>query len=321
MNKENYLNRIAQYLAELECQVKILNSINLYNINIVAEDFYAGLLNLIFDAEYKNKNVIVKNASSIDLYESKKKIAFQVTSDSSAKKIRETIDKFIKDGLYKDFNHLRILELTGKNNYRTVFNTNGLFAFNAKNDVIDNADLMNEIRSLSTDKIEEICEYLHKELHIKCDHEIQTEANEVETIIALIEYISTNKKVMATREVIVDPDYKINQRFKDFADSIKNQYIDLLSVYGNALAEIENSKIDQALDIVTRIYLQDESIKHLNQSNNDPIEALNSMIDFFASKLRVNGKKHNETAIKFYLLDKVIKCSVFPNERGTNDVS
>lgn len=317
MNREFYLNRIAQYLSELETQVKLLNSINLYNINILAEDFYAALLNILFDADFKNINSIIKNASSIDLFDSKNKTAFQVTSDGSAKKIRDTIEGFIKAEYYKDYNHLRILVLTGKHKHITKFDTKGLFSFDKDSDVIDNEDLMNLIRALSTDKVEVIYDFLHKELHLKCEATIQTDANEVETIIALIEYISQNKKVMKPRDVIVDPDYKINQRFKVFAERITNQYLDLLTVYGSALAEVESAKIDQALDIVMKNYLQDESIAHLNRANDDPIMALESLTDSFANRISVNGKKYDRTAIKFYLLDKVIKCSVFPNERGT----
>ena len=321
MNRDYYLNYIAQYLSILKLSIENLNSINLYNINIVAEDFYSGLLNLIFDTDFKNINTVIRNASSIDLYDKKNSIAFQVTSDASASKIQHTIDEFIKDEYYKDYKSLKVLVLTGKKKSKKTFCTNDLFSFDKDKDIIDNKDLMNIIRPLSEEKLRLINDYLYKELFIKYDQGTRTCENEVETIIALIEFISNNKRLITNRDIIVDPEYKINHRFKEFANNIKDQYMELRSVYGNALDEIEKGTSDAAVDIVTRTYLQDESIRYLNQSGNDPIEALNNMTDFFADKLSMNGKKYDKVAIRYYLLDKVIKCSVFPNERSSYHVS
>ena len=64
------------------------------------------------------------------------------------------------------------------------------------------------------------------------------------------------------------------------------------------------------------LYLQDISIRHLDASNNDPMEALNALVNFFDDKLSENGKKYDRMAIKFYLINEMIKCSVFPNERS-----
>lgn len=53
MNKEVYLKNIAENLALLSREVSILNAVNLYDINIIAEDFFPGLLNLIYGYELK----------------------------------------------------------------------------------------------------------------------------------------------------------------------------------------------------------------------------------------------------------------------------
>ncbi len=52
LNKEIYLKEVAGSLALLSKEVTILNAVNLYDINIVAEDFFPGLLNLVY--EYKH---------------------------------------------------------------------------------------------------------------------------------------------------------------------------------------------------------------------------------------------------------------------------
>ena len=96
MNKEVYLKNVAESLALLSREVSILNAVNLYDINIVAEDFFPGLLNLIYGYELKNANYLEKNAPAIDLVDPKNRIAVQVTSDNSSTKIKHTIEEFNK---------------------------------------------------------------------------------------------------------------------------------------------------------------------------------------------------------------------------------
>ena len=47
MNRELYLKGIADSLALLSRMVSVRGAINLYDINIVSECFYSGLINLI----------------------------------------------------------------------------------------------------------------------------------------------------------------------------------------------------------------------------------------------------------------------------------
>ena len=63
MNREIYLKNIAENLALLSGQVSLLNTINLYDINIIAEDFFPGLLKLIYGYELKNTNHLEKKCS------------------------------------------------------------------------------------------------------------------------------------------------------------------------------------------------------------------------------------------------------------------
>ena len=170
---------------------------------------------------------------------------------------------------------------------------------------------------LDTERLKKINEYLQIELYEKCVSK-PTEASEVETIIDLIEFITSNKQAKyKKRDTIIDPDYKINQRFKEFANRLISQYTSLLAVYGSALAEIENSRgSDDAQDLITMMYLQDLSVEYLDEADDDPVRALNGMVHFFEEKLGANGKKYDKAAIKFYLINEMIKCNVFPNEGG-----
>lgn len=117
---EIYLKGIAHSLALLSKEVEIRNAVNLYDINIVAEDFFPGLLNLIYGYELKNINYLEKNAPAIDLYDSKNKVSIQVTSDNDSAKIKHTISEFNQNGFYEIYDRLIILILTQKRNIQLI---------------------------------------------------------------------------------------------------------------------------------------------------------------------------------------------------------
>jgi hypothetical protein len=64
------------------------------------------------------------------------------------------------------------------------------------------------------------------------------------------------------------------------------------------------------------MYLQDISIQKLDEASSNPVKALELLVDYFGEKLSQCGKKYDKAAIKFYLVNELIKCNVFPNERS-----
>lgn len=320
MNKEVYLKNIAENLALLSREVSILNAVNLYDINIIAEDFFPGLLNLIYGYELKNANHLEKNAPAIDLIDQKNRIAVQVTSDNSSTKIKHTIEEFNKSQAYHLYDRLVVLILTQKKKYSSNFDTQGLFSFEKARDIWDVEKLIKDIRELETAQIKNVSDYLSEELYNKYYSVRETLAGEVDTIIDLIEYISQHRKVNKDRETTVDPEYKIYKRFKNFADKLITEYTTLYTIYGEALNIVnETLGIDEAQDIIIMFYLQDISVQFLEEEHDNPIAALNKLVTYFEEKLSINGKKYDRSAIKFYLVNEMIKCRVFPNERSEYD--
>ncbi|MGL5255449.1 MAG: SMEK domain-containing protein [Proteocatella sp.] len=317
INSGVYFKSIAENLALLSQQVELLNAVNLYDINIVAEDFFTELLNLIFDYKLKNANVIEKNAPAIDLIDEENKISIQVTSENSSTKIKHTIYEYITNRSYEKYERLIVLILTRKRNYSSSFETNNLFVFDKEKDILDVKDLVKYIRGLDSEKIRIIHDFLERELCNKVYSIKETQSNEIDTIIDLIEYISKHKEVKKKIDVEIDPEYKIYKRFKDFSQRLIFEYTTLYPLYGDAIDTIsETIGLDEAQDIIIMLYLQDISMQFLDETNDDPIKALKKLVSYFEEKLSANGKKYDRAAIKFYLVNEMIKCRVFPNERN-----
>ena len=99
MKQEELIKSCSDLLYKLCDIVQSRNTLNYYDINISCEYFFIPLLNQVFDCDLKNLNTEEKNAAAIDLYDTNGKIAVQVTSNSSAEKIRTTLKKYRKNKL------------------------------------------------------------------------------------------------------------------------------------------------------------------------------------------------------------------------------
>lgn len=304
--RTNKYNIVERRLTYLSMRIKNANSLNLTDMNIHAENFYRDLFNLL-DFKFTNTNFDAQNTAHVDLIDTDSKLAFQVTSQNENTKIEEAINGFYSKPAYKDYK-LKLL-LIGKDakDYRTKFGHN----FNHKEDVWDVKQLLRFILNFETEKIAKIADYLDKEI---LEERSKTESSEVETIMALIDFLSKSEnRIIGEKKENVDPDFKINKRFEEHSTFITDQYAELYTVYSSALNKAKFD-IDGVMAVLISSYLRDESDICLVRNNNNPKTALVELVEYFYSKLSENGfYKFDKQAIRFYLLDEMINCNVFPN--------
>jgi len=315
MNKrDTYIKKISHSLAILRTEIEQLNKINLTDYNIIAENFYCDLLKF-YGYKLNNLNETNKNADSIDLVDKENKIAIQVTSRNDTTKIHDTIQGFYNNPDYNEYKQL-IMLLIGKSKLdypKTDFTKDNLFAFNKKKDIIDVDDIIKKFKSFNAKQLEPIVDFLESEVDIKISTK-RTKSNEVITIIKMIEYLSDDKNYIETDiKEIVDPDKK-RLRFVEYFDFLMKRYEELYSVYAGTLNEAKNaSDIDSVRVKKISIYLKDLSDNYLAKYSNNPKEALYELVNYFEDEISSSNVDYDESAIKFYLLDELINCNVFPN--------
>lgn len=305
-NRQSYISLIIRRLSYLKTEVTAFNTLNLTDINVIAENFYRDLFNLI-GFKFTNTNFESNNYAHIDLIDTVNKQAIQVTSQNDNIKIKEAIDGFFAKPENKDYKLQILLISKDAKDYRTEFGNN----FNHKEDVLDINRLLAIINDINEiDTIKGIADFLNKNV---LTERRKTECSEVETIMELINYLSLNKnRVIIDKAVNVDPKNKIENRFSEHSDYLKQQYSELYAKYNGALIEA-TSKIDSVEAEIISDFLKDESDIILTKENNNPKLALHSLVELFYGKLSSNGVTFDKQAIKFYLLDELIKCNVFPN--------
>ncbi|QBO58404.1 SMEK domain-containing protein [Chryseobacterium salivictor] len=305
-NRHLYLTLIGKRLAYLKTEVELFNSLNLTDINVYAENFYRDFFNRL-GYEFDNTNFIENNFAHIDLIDTKNKLAIQVTSQNNNKKIEEAIDGFFKDPTHKDYKLKILLIAKDAKDYRTKFGNN----FNHKEDVLDIKKILARINNITAlVKLKGIADFLNEQI---LQDRKKTESNEVETIMALIEYLSKDdNRSISEKPENVDPQFKIYNRFSEHSVFLINLYTELCTVYQQPLIEAKRV-IDSVKAIKISSYLKDESDKFLTAESNDPQVALEKLAELFYGKLSENGIKFDKIGIKFYLLDELINCNVFPN--------
>lgn len=314
MNRDRYIKQINRSLNLLRLEIEMLNKLNLMDYNIIAEDFYRDLLKF-YGYNLTNLNETSRNADSIDLVDIDNKIAIQVTSRNDTTKIHDTIKGFYNNSEYDKYKRLIIL-LVGKPKLdysRTDFTKCNLFAFDKQNDIIDISDIIKKFKSYNAEQLEPIVDFLEKEVDVKINIK-KSKSNEVITIIKMIEYLSddNNYKEVDIPE-LVDPDKK-RQRFEDHFVFFMQQYTDLYAVYFGALKEAKNiAGNDGVRAKKISLYLRDISDNYLTQYDNNPKKAINALTDFFETEISTINTDYDRPAIKFYLLDELIQCNVFPN--------
>lgn len=162
MNRDSYLNSVAQYLGRLVHEIRALNAVGRFDVNSVAEDFLIPVLKLVFDCpDLQNMNKVLANYPAVDLGCATTRFSFQVTTDGSSSKVEKTLEKFHEHGLGKTFDRLYVLALTGKQaSYKAKSLQQAIaavpIAFDPTENVIDWRDILTRIRHLETEKLEAI---------------------------------------------------------------------------------------------------------------------------------------------------------------------
>lgn len=139
------IGKIIDDLAKLQGQIEMRNKVGLFDLTKISEDFFREILNIICDLNLVNLNQQRSNEPGIDLGDSKKKIAFQITSERTSKKIIQTLEKLSPKQLEK-YNRIVILIIGRKQSSYTIKpNLLESSNFDVDRDIIDIDDISKQI--------------------------------------------------------------------------------------------------------------------------------------------------------------------------------
>lgn len=321
MNRSTYFNYIDEKLEFISYRIKNRGKINLLDLNIYSETFFAELINKILKYNLKNINPIKQNTEGIDLIDEENRIIAQVSSTCTKQKI----EKSLKKEILKKYTGYRFkfIAISGEayklrnNSFENPYNS----IFDPAEDIYDIKSLLSHILNMPIKELYDLYLFIKAELGndidiVKIDTNLASIINILSkedlsgiNISPEINTYEIDRKVefnnLVTARLTID-DYKVfysklNEKYKEFDrlganksksvfSAIRNQYIKLLSK--------DMSSDELFLTII------DNVIKIIINSKNYveiPYEEL-------------------EMCVSILVVDSFIRCKIFKNPEGYSHV-
>ena len=160
-NRSNLITKIQRSLSYYAASIKKDTESGRTDILIDAEEICRGLLNIVFGYELKNLNQTNRDFPAIDLADDKQRVAVQITSTNTSAKIMDTIHRFLSHSLNLQYDTLLIFILVD-----TTFRQRKVPPLppSLNLQIMTFVDLMQTIKTLSIEKLEETASYLKKEI-------------------------------------------------------------------------------------------------------------------------------------------------------------
>ena len=315
MNRTRYYNYIEEKLNFLAYRIEKRGKINLLDLNIHSETFFAELFNILYNYNLVNLNSIKQNVEGIDLIDTKNKVIIQVSATSTKEKIENSLNKGIYL-FYKDYNFkfISISKEVSSKLRATEFENPYNLIFDSQKDILDSTTLLRYILNLEIDKQKILFEFIKKELGeeistIKVDSNLATIINilaeedldfkntEINTTIFVIEEKINYNNLNGVRELI--DDYKIfsvklDQKYVEFDRGGKNRSTSILQIIRKQYIKVKNEKKDSeeifygVVENIIKIIEESANYKKL------PFEELEMCVDIL-------------------VVDAFMRCKIFEN--------
>ena len=316
MNRESYYSIIEERLNLLSLRARRNSSLNLQNLNIHCENFYAQLFNLVFGYQFKNLNAETQNVESIDLIDETNKIIAQVSATTTKRKIENTLKK---DSLknYKDYSFVFIFisDKDAKNLRKQSFSNPSNILFNPERDIYDVTELLRKILSLDIDKMKEVYDFVCKEL--KPDIDLKKVDSDLVKLINILSQEDLDESLDIPSTVPFEIQKKI-----DFNGLGKIKKLILNNaIYSKKLNEKYEEFDKQGVNksraisnVLKRIYLK------LEQQHDDSLQLFDKVIEVTIDKVKseIDGQnlisiEELELYIPIIVVDAFMKCRIFKN--------
>jgi hypothetical protein len=163
MNRGTTFDLCEQFLTWHCTRIEARGKLNLLNLHLHCEDFYAHFLNLLFGYQLKNLNAIDQNAAGVDLVDAAGKILLQVSATATKAKVNAALEKDLSAYTGHAFRFVSISKDAAHLRGHTYTNPHKL-AFDPKSDIYDVPSLLTIILHMEISGQRKVYEFLRDEL-------------------------------------------------------------------------------------------------------------------------------------------------------------
>ena len=317
MLRKNLFDNIKAKLTFLSMLITNGSSLNLLELNVHSENFYAALFNLVYDLHLENVNTTIHNVASIDLIDSKNKIFVQVTSNATKTKVENTLKKEILKS-YKDYTLLFIflgsndnINLIGKS-YKNPYN----IKFDSSKNIYNLKTILSHIMNLETEKLEDISNFINKEIKFPIEREkLDSDLTKVINTLSLEQF--SDIETPNTLPFQVEEKIEFN-KLRPRYDFIKDYdaYMGILAKKYN-----EFDRVGKNSSFVILKSLKSE-YRHLKELYSDSVQLFDKIIENIKEKVRESNNIDDvseemlDFCVWIIIVDAFLKCQIFENPEG-----
>ncbi|MBU3087159.1 SMEK domain-containing protein [Clostridium gasigenes] len=317
MNRSNYYNYIEEKLTVLAWKINQRGKLNILDLNIHSENFYAELFNIVFNLNLANMNGIKQNVEGIDLLDNTNKIIAQVSSTSTKNKIESSLNKkILLEFTEYRFKFISIAKDASNLKNKTFENPYSIL-FNPLEDIIDINVILKNIINKSIEEQKNIFEFIKKELGtevdiVKMDSNLTAIINilSLEALSDVSEGFETNsfeieKKIkyndLRSAKMIIDDYkvycYKLDEKYKEFDKQGANKSFTVLQTVRKQYIMLKDDFKDK-----------DEIFYKIMDNIMEIIKGSKNFIEISYEEL--------ETYVGILVVDAFIRCKIFENPEG-----
>ncbi|MBS5832909.1 ABC-three component system protein [Ureaplasma parvum] len=320
LKRENYFNYISEKISVLSTRIKLKSKLNLLDLNIHSENFFAQLCNIIFDLKFVNANTLQHNIEGIDLIDKENKVIAQVSSTCNKKKIEDSLNKNIyKD--YRDYKYkfISIAIDAPKNMNNQIYNNPYSLEFEPKNDIWDSTKLLRKIKDMDLAKLRKLYEFVRNELGEDIN------LKKIDTNLAKIVKTLSEKNLS---DVVDSPEineFAIKEKMefnnlidvRNIIDDNKIYYTKLDTIYSEFDKQGQNKSFS-VFKQIRRFYFE---YKNKGLSSSEIFhKIIEKLISFVSESNNYQELSFEELSccIDIIVVDAFIRCKIFENPKGYN---
>lgn len=309
LQRQTYINDIVNRLSGLASCVELRGLLNLLDLHVISEDFYVGLLNLVYGWNLRNANSSQQNAPGIDLVDDSNHILVQVTGSCTKRKIDHSLEEISEKYIGYHFYFVPIV-LDAKKQREYEYAPPHEVVFNPKTDILDIHFIANKIKGMP-----DIADIDTIAIFIK--NNIQNDVPDTTQLTSGLNYIISqlaeddlNECDFDMTEFEIEAKIKFNNLSiyaKDAIDQYKIFYINVQEIYSEYARQGKNKSM-AVLQKLHRIYV---SLK--SQASGDAlfIAIKNEIINQIGNKNNNLSQELLEMCVEMLMVHAFMECKIF----------
>lgn len=310
MNKSAMFDACESKLSWLCTRVLLRGKLNILNLNLHCESFYAELLNRVYSLQLTNANAQVQNVEGFDLIDVDAQILIQVSATATKQKVNSALGKDLSQYKGHNFRFMSISVDASHLRKETFVNPHGL-SFVPANDIYDIAMVLKKILYMDLAAQREIYHFIKDEL----GEERHLEESNLATVINVI----SKEKLGAVSAGATLADFNVDDKvaFNNLvaAASVIEDYKVFHHVVDRIYTEFDNQASNKSRSVLDAF----RSIFNKLSAKYSGDDLFNQIVEHVIAKVRESSNyaeipiEELQLCVNILAVDAFIRCKIFKN--------